>query len=907
MEKKFNLNMAKSRLSVGYTNNNKNFVNYWDENNVFQKANTSLKSKTNKDKYVLLDGPPYANGELHVGHALNKNFKDLVVKSRWFRGQPVDFRPGWDCHGLPLELAVEKKHGRQEVSKMKELCRDLALTSVESHKKGFKSLGVLAQWDNPYLTLSKENLVGNWNTLADLVKKNLLVYKQYPVHYCPACASSLAAAELEPLSLEKDSLYFKMFLKNELGMNLSALVWTTTPWTLPMNQALAFREDFKYELWHSKHLNEFLLLQNSDSVKNYLDNNQYLLKKENVSLNDFKVLSAQSPLTKKDVPLLNAEFVEEGKTGFVHMALAHGPEDFELGVKNGLLPFSYLNKYGKFETKDNENLHLLHGLNQEGARPVVLELLSKYNLLVSHSSQMQDQNVCWRHKKGVYYNATWQVFLNLEASHFNLKNKVKVLLEESELTQTDKDNLKKMLLDREHWCLSRQRTWGCEMNLLVDKKTNELSSLSVQYLNYLANDNHVQAEQLLKDNNNLFVVNDVLDVWFDSGNVVNTYLEHNPAQSENFVVNMALEGKDQYRGWFQAMMWLCVARNEKLPYQNLFCHGFVLDKFKNKLSKSQTNSEKKGLDYYVEKYGADTLHLWVANQEAGKDAVFSEDKLKEMGVLYSRLRLTLRFLSSNLYDYDVKNHEKNWENFKESDFFDFERFVLREMGELSNLFDTNFEHYNFKNPLNALYDFCNKTLSNFYFEYTKNPLYLKKKNSEERQKVQCAMYELFLGVLDFTKVFVPFVAEEFYQDYFGNKNSVFEQFYFTEDKKQSLLSLQSSLDWLGVVSFRKDVLSKLDLLQKEKLVKSRTEVMVLVAGDKRLVELMSKVEKNYRLRDLVGVSSVSYTLGENKVNFVNLSVDEDYAKCPKCWSYDKKSNFSNDWNVCSECKKDELE
>ena len=205
-EKNFTLNMAKSRLSVGYTKNNNDFVQYWNDNKTFQKVNALL-SKNNEQDYVLLDGPPYANGPLHLGHALNKNFKDLVVKSRWYQGQSVNFRPGWDCHGLPLELAVEKKHGRQDVFKMKELCRELALTSVENHKVGFKSLGVLGDWDNPYLTLSDENLRGNWNTLANLVEKDLLVYKQYPVHYCADCGSSLASAELEMKLLPKHSLY----------------------------------------------------------------------------------------------------------------------------------------------------------------------------------------------------------------------------------------------------------------------------------------------------------------------------------------------------------------------------------------------------------------------------------------------------------------------------------------------------------------------------------------------------------------------------------------------------------------------------------------------------------------------------------------------------------------------------
>ena len=454
MTKNFTLNMAQSRLSTGYTNNNAQFVSYWDENKTFSKANKFL-SEFENSPYVLLDGPPYANGPLHLGHALNKNFKDLVVKSRWFMGQPTQFRPGWDCHGLPLELAVEKAYGKQEPAQLKALCKELAMSSVANHMKGFKALGVLADWDNPYLTLSDEMLQSNWATLADLFKKNLLVYKQFPVHYCPACASSLAAAELETKSLVKDSLYFKMPLNGKYK-NMFAVVWTTTPWTLPMNQALAFHKDFKYELWFNQE--EYLVLQNaknlSSGVSSYFDENGFTYVGSYKLEELLENYESTSPLSKDVVPLLQADFVEEGKTGFVHMSLAHGPEDFELGVRNGLMVKSYLIKHGVFQTKDVKNLELLNGLNQTTVRPAVLDMLKANSLLVEHTDSMTEQNVCWRHKKAVFYNATWQVFLDLENSQYNLKEKVSVLLDDSKVDEQSKKQLSLMLLGRDHWCLS---------------------------------------------------------------------------------------------------------------------------------------------------------------------------------------------------------------------------------------------------------------------------------------------------------------------------------------------------------------------------------------------------------------------------------------------------------------------
>lgn len=904
-EKNYTLNMAKSRLSVGYTKNNNDFVQYWEKNNTFKKVNSLLK-ENNTNEYVLLDGPPYANGPLHLGHALNKNFKDLVVKSRWYQGKPVNFRPGWDCHGLPLELAVEKKHGRQETFKLKELCKELALSSVENHKVGFKSLGVLGDWDNPYLTLSDENLKGNWDTLADLFDKDLLVYKQYPVHYCADCGSSLAAAELEMKLLPKHSLYFKMKLNSNSHDNVYALVWTTTPWTLPMNQGLAFRDELDFQGFYSKKLNEHLVMEKTavEEMQDYLEENEYYMLQELTDLDHYEVYSAEQPLTEQEVLLKSADFVEEGKTGFVHTAFAHGAEDFEFGVKHGVLPKTYLGKYGKFETENHPVLSKLNGMSREQAGKVVLQMLEEKKTLVKYTVSEQEQNVCWRHKSGVFYNATWQVFLNLQSPSFNLKEKVANLLETSVLSEQDKNQLSLMLLNREHWCLSRQRSWGCEMNLLVEKKTNKLSPLSSDYLRFLSKGDRLKAEELLDNNPNLEVFKDVLDVWFDSGNVVNTYKDNFGAQSKDYVVDMALEGKDQYRGWFQAMMWLSVAKNEMLPYKELFCHGFVLNTEKEKFSKSAGNA--KGLDYYLEKFGADVLRLWVASQESGKDAVFSETKLTEMQTLYSRLRLTLRFLTSNLYDYDKNEHQKLWNLYKNQEGFDLGRYVLSEVNNLNKLFNASFDKYDFKTPLESLYEFTNKTLSNFFFDCAKNPLYLRKLKSEDRLKLQVAMYELLQAMFDMLKVYVPFVAEEFFLDFFGNEKSVFEVRYFTPEKEVELEQLSVVFDWEKLMNLRKEVSGRLDPLQKAKTVKAKTEVAVKLYLNKEDLNLLAKMSEYYRLRELFNVSEVFLVEGkEMDVNFELLADNNEYQKCPKCWGYSLSKTFEK--GLCKVCSNDELE
>lgn len=890
MKNTFNVNVAKSRLSVGYTNQDNLSLQVWDKEKSFEKANEQLFNEKNKP-FVLLDGPPYANGEAHLGHALNKLLKDLVVKSRWFMGQAVEYRPGWDCHGLPLELAVEKKYGKLSEQDLKSRCKSLAMRSLVKQRKAFKRLGVLGQWNEPYLTLSQPMLEQGWRTLSHLVKNHLLEYKQFPVHYCPACASSLAEAELETKVLVKDSLYFKVQL---LETNEFLLVWTTTPWTLPMNQALAYRSDFRYEKWSNNE--DSLYLQNSHvkEVNDWLLKNNFTFVEE-VSGEVFSNKSAVSPLTKSVVPLLEASFVEEGKTGFVHMACAHGPEDYDLGQEYHLLPFTHLNKYGVFDT-NHEVLSSLNGKKYTQVAEMVCSMLD--NNLVSYSSENVEQQVCWRHKCGVYYNATWQVFLKLEETNFNLKNRVFSLLENSELSKNYRERLSQMLLGRKHWCLSRQRQWGLPMNLLVDTNNHTLHPQTVEYLELLSKGQENKAQDLLESLENVMVFKDVVDVWFDSGNVVNEYYYRNGATSDNYVVDLALEGKDQFRGWFQSLLWLSAANNNLMPYKNLLCHGFVLNDKREKFSKSAGNASPVNL--YADKYGADVLHLWVSSQEHEMDAVFSDNKLEEMKKYYSRLRLSLRFLTSNLYDYNYKEHTSNLLMYENMPEFDLHRYLLKEMAKLYESMSEDFKKYQFKKALEDLYLFCDRTLSNFYFDGLKNTMYLRSLNSEKRKMTQTGFYEVLLNLFDLTKVFCPFVSEEFYQDYYQQDSVLSQQhLHYNYDK---YLNYNVVFNWQKVNEYRKNVQASLEPLQKEKLVKSRTEAGVNLTLENDEYNNFHKLSEYFNLNELLGVSQHSLDKGNFTLSVYDLKNDNNFKKCPRCWNYELFSEFKND--MCKPCSED---
>ena len=895
MEKNYNVNVAKSRLSVGHTNNDNNTLKLWESLDTFNTVNNLFKE--NK-KFVLLDGPPYANGQAHMGHALNKMLKDLVVKSRWFLGESVDYRPGWDCHGLPLELAVEKSYGKLDTDTMKTRCKQLAFRSVVKQRNTFKRLGVLGQWKNPYLTLSKDMVKNSLTTVKNLFDKNLLDYKQFPVHYCPACASSLAEAELESKVLSKDSLFFKMQVSNSLFENLYALVWTTTPWTLPMNQGLAFNSNFEYEVWNNSSMNLVFQKNNLKEVTDYLEKNNFKYSNSYFG-KEFNFSNATSPMTKNSVPVLEADFVESGKTGFVHLSFSHGPEDFELGQQHNLVPHTLLNKFGAFELEENHPLEFLNNKKYTQVATLVVDFLTNDNLLVAHSVSEVEQDVCWRHKCGVYFNATLQAFLKLEEPSYHLKNKVSELLNDSSLSLVYKNKLESMLLSRKHWCLSRQRKWGCPINLLVDKNTNNLSPLTSQYLDLLVNEDTKGCEKLLLENPNLYVFDDVLDVWFDSGNVANSYLS-NHDNNHNYVADLVLEGKDQFRGWFQSLLWLSVAQHGVMPYNNLLSHGFVLDENRNKFSKSSGTGSVVNL--YADSYGADVLHLWTASQEPELDSVFSKNKLEEVKQYYSRFRLSLRFSTSNLYDYDYSNHQENLNTFKNLNEWDLHKFVLLEMLNTQQKVATLFTAFQFKKALETVYLFTEKMLSNFYFDTIKNPLYLRSKNDKERVMTQCALFELMNGLFDLVKVFTPFVAEEFYQDFYNNNKSVFEEHYFNNNKLDFLKSLSVQFNWQNLLELRKKVQLALEPLQRNKSVKSRTEVNVVVSVNNN--SELKNMNNFYKLSELLSVSNVELVQSDTEVfELVDLKLNSEYTKCPRCWNYELVKTFNND--LCECCFKAE--
>lgn len=880
MEKNFQLFMNQSARPVQADYEyNAQLLKKWDNLNLYEAVNSQL-HVDGKQPFVFVDGPPYANGGAHLGHVLNKVWKDVAVKSQWFLGREVQWMPGWDCHGLPLELQVDKKYPQASLDERKHYCKQLALRSVAKQKKDFKAMGVHADWHNPYLTLSEPMRQASWNTLAKMYEQDLLQYKRWPVHHCPACGSSLAEAELEYANKERDELYLKYKLSN----GHFALVWTTTPWTLPMNQALAFHQDFSYDVWNKAEEVLYVDSQAVEFVTQMLQKDGFVKSSVQVNGSYFNQLTGYAPLSEMTTPVLHADFVEAGQTGFVHVAMAHGVEDYELGQKHALEPLNLLDEHGRYL----ENPMLMsdfYGKKNSAVASLVVDKLKEANTLVLHHKNLVEQAHCWRHKTKVYYQATWQVFLDLE----KLKPRVAQLLANGTLSNEVASRLEQMLLSRPHWCLSRQRYWGTALNVLVDKKTNILSELTREFLPLMAQGQYEKAQQFLNEHPEVFAVQDVLDVWFDSGNVVQALGNLYGFEQADLV----LEGKDQYRGWFQSLLWMQAVCSDKAPYKKVLVHGFVLDDKKMKFSKSSNNGVT--AKEAVEQFGPDVLRLWACMQEENTDAVFSDKKLVEAKTHYQRLRLSLRFLSSNAYDKSLEQHESVLKNLSCDKDFDFYSYAMNEANKVYAEFASFVSQQEYKKALQCLYYFCDKFLSQYVFEVMKQPLYLKASEQKEKLMAQCASYELVYQLMRMCSVFCPFAAEEFFEQTAMSKeySSVFLLPVVQHD-----FSYQE--DWQLVQELRKMVHLKLEPMQQQKTAKSSSQLachFTLVEQDyAKWVKLTESMNIQYWL----GVSEANAVQGqENTVVLEPLHNNDNYKKCPRCWNYAKLFSFVGE--VCEPC------
>lgn len=880
----------------------------WFENNSFYEM-MKISREDAKESFFIHDGPPYANGHIHIGHALNKILKDIIIKIHYFSGKKVRFVPGWDCHGLPIEQQVESdlKGKKEEISKIefRELCRNHALKFVEIQKKEFENLGIVADWDNPYLTMKFSFEADIFKLLSEIAKKGLLIQRSKPVFWSWAAKSALAEAEVEYKDKEDYSLYVKFKLDiascEKLGVSEAyAVIWTTTPWTLPANQAISLKPNEEYVLTKENLIFAKPLLKNL--VEKGLSSGGIL---KEFSSNELENLFAINPLNdRKSRLILGDHVLMDGGTGLVHTAPGHGEDDYYVCLKYGIDVIMPVDESGLYdESIKNKKLFRddkvdeFIGLHIFKANEKIIEILGNAVLDVSKFTHSYPH--CWRTHKPVIYRATKQWFISMDEKVLNNKSLREVALDELEKVNFYPENaikrLKTMIENRPDWCISRQRTWGVPIAFFINKKTKEPLIDEVIFKNVYDAFKSIGADAWLEvDTKDFFLktpynpddyekVEDILDVWFDSGSTWSSVLLSKNYDAGSYPSDMYLEGSDQHRGWFQSSLLLSCAINNKAPFKSILTHGFSVDKDGNKMSKSKGNVINPS--DVASKYGVEILRLWVALSDYTSDLRISDDILKQISEQYRRIRNTIRFLLANISDL------KEIDN---SNFTQLDRWILNKATICFKEVKLNFDSYEFAKGFSLLLNFLIVELSGIYLDVCKDRLYCDSLNSSRRVSAQSVMAIILKSLL---ALLAPFLTYTIYEALsFAPKvikseiGDIFHLLY-------KPLEFNKEIDFTFALKAREKFLEIIDNLKKDKILKSTLE-LVLETSSKEILE-------NKELVDLFLVSDIK-ELDENSKNLAEFEIDgekfkittSNEFKCPRCWRFKSKSEDE----LCTRCK-----
>lgn len=863
----------------------------WEEMDLYNKVREKNKGKT---PFILHDGPPYANGNIHIGHAMNKILKDFVNRYKMMSGYDMIYIPGWDTHGLPIEQAVTNSGvDRKSMDKadFRALCEKYAYEQIEKQKKGFKELNVLADWDHPYITLQKELEARQIEVFAEMAKKGLIFKGLKPVYWSPSSESALAEAEIEYHDRKDSSIYvaFPVVEGNDtvnVGDNL--VIWTTTPWTLPCNTGIAISDKFDYAkvLVGDKYYivaNELL----EDLAKEFGWENYEVV---NVFTGDkFAGVKYKHVFMDRVAPVIDGFHVTlDAGTGLVHIAPMYGADDFIIGKEYNLEMINGIDDQGVL----NELSGPFNGLFFEDANKAVTAKLEELGVLLKLKFITHSYPHDWRTKKPIIFRATKQWFCSIDKIRDDLlkelENNVKFH------TEWGKKRLYNMIHDRGDWCISRQRVWGVPIPIFYNEDGSEIVDYDVMmhvadlFRKYGSN---VWFEKEAKDllpegytnpaspNGNFTKEEDIMDVWFDSGSTWNGVLIE---QGLPYPSDMYLEGSDQYRGWFNSSLICGVAVTGKAPYKELVSHGFTLDGKGNKMSKSLGNVIVPA--DMVRLHGSDILRLWVASTDYTEDVRISDDLIKQVKESYRKIRNTYKFMLGNLKDFD---YTKDSVKYEDMPYYD--KYMMNELNKFTKNVLEEYNNYNFQNVYKLVNNFVSFTLSNFYLDFTKDILYIEKADSLVRRSVQTVLYNILNNEVKLLAPILPYTSEEVYSLLPHTEESV----HLTDMPEVVTYSDSAEVEELFNLFFElKDkVNKKLEEARNEKLIGSALEAVVKINLDPKYNEVKEKLGSY--LHQLFIVSKVEYTTDGEEV-VVEKSTGE---KCNRCWNYVDHLNG----DICDRC------
>ncbi|AWI44861.1 isoleucine--tRNA ligase [Staphylococcus nepalensis] len=909
MDYKDTLLMPKTEFPMrgGLPNKEPKIQEEWDAQNIYQKA---LEQNKGNAHYILHDGPPYANGSLHMGHALNKILKDFITRYKTMQGFYTPYVPGWDTHGLPIEQALTKKGVKRKelsIAEFRRKCEAFALEQIENQKKDFKRLGVKGDFVNPYITLKPEYEAAQIRLFGEMADKGLIYKGKKPVYWSPSSESSLAEAEIEYQDKRSPSIYVAFDVKDGKGIvdeDAKFVIWTTTPWTLPSNVAITVHPDLAYGQYNVNGEKYIIGRDLVASVAEALewDEDAIVLEREFTG-KELEYVETQHPFVDRVSLVINGQHVTtDAGTGCVHTAPGHGEDDFVVGQKYNLPVISPVDDKGVF----TEEAGQFEGMFYDKANKEITDLLKENGSLLKLEFMTHSYPHDWRTKKPVIFRATPQWFASIDKVRQDILDAIENTHFKVDWGRT---RIYNMVRDRGEWVISRQRVWGVPLpvfyaengDIIMTKETvNHVADLFQEH------GSNVWFERDAKDllpegfthpsspNGEFTKETDIMDVWFDSGSSHRGVLEERPELS--YPADLYLEGSDQYRGWFNSSITTSVATRGISPYKMLLSHGFVMDGEGKKMSKSLGNVIVP--DQIVKQKGADIARLWVSSVDYLSDVRISDEILKQTSDVYRKVRNTLRFMLGNLNDYNPVT-----DAIAEADLLEVDKYLLNRLREFTAHTLDNYDNYDYLDIYQELQNFINVELSNFYLDYGKDILYIEAQNAHKRRSMQTVLYQI---VVDMTKLLAPILAHTSEEVWSHIPHVEEESVHLSRMPERVEVDTEFMEKWNTFMKLRDDVNRALEVARNEKVIGKSLEAKVII-GNNDQFDATSFLQQFSDLQQLFITSQAEVVdKVENGESYAYGDIRIEHAhgeKCERCWNYSEALGAVGELdNLCPRCQ-----
>ncbi len=885
------------------------WVKEWHEKDIYGEIR---KARKGRKTFILHDGPPYANGDLHLGHGINKTLKDIILKSRTLMGYDAPYVPGWDCHGMPIEIQIEKLYGKNlPIVELQAKARQYAHEQVAKQKTSFMRMGVLGDWDDPYLTLRYDTEAAEIRVLAEIMKKGYVYRGLKPVNWCFDCQSALAEAEVEYKDIKSPTIdvAFPLFAEDAdrvakafghtLDKPVSTVIWTTTPWTIPSNQALNMHPELDYALVDCG--DRYLILNDKlteESLKRYGFEGHIVATAKGAQFEGVRFkhpLAAFDPFYDRFSPVQLADYVDTSTgTGIVHSAPAYGVDDFNTFKRYGGHNDDILNPVqgnGVYA----QSLPLFGGMHIWKAQPVITEKLQESGNLLAHGEMLHSYMHCWRHKTPLIYRATSQWFIRMDKSTEDTRPAIgteqekslrEVALEAVDATKFypswGYNRLHAMIANRPDWCISRQRNWGVPLPFFTHKETGKLHPRTLEIMEEVAKMvekggietwTQAKAEDFMPaEEAKLYdKTTDILDVWFDSGSTHATVVRGSHKDKLDFPIDLYLEGSDQHRGWFHSSLLIGAMLDGRAPYNGLLTHGFTVDEQGRKMSKSLGNTVQ--LMDAAKTYGAEIVRLWVASTDYSGELSFGKTIVKHVTDAYRRIRNTLRFLLANTSDFDI-----NKDALPVDELIELDRWAIARTAQLQKEIIELYNDNDFHPIVAKLQAFASEDLGSFYLDILKDRLYTTATTGKARRSAQTALWYITAAYLRLMAPILSFTAEEAFAIFEPGKSvSIFtEEFFNLPEVKDSDLLLKK---WEEIRAVRTDVQKEIETLRAEGKVGSSLQAEVTISAEGEEYDMLASLGDE--LRFVMITSRATLTKGVRSID-VHASAK---PKCSRCWHY----------------------